>query len=103
MPDLIARGPKSTDTWRRPLPTGEPVGLGRDPGVWDVPWDSFLSRHHAELVWMDDRLTVRRLSGATNPGFRQGRPVDLFEVAVGASCVIVRPGFGLADADSAPP
>jgi adenylate cyclase len=75
MADLIAQGPGSGEHWRRPLPEGRAVVLGREAD-WDVPWERFLSRRHAELTWQDGRLAVRRLPSGHNPLFTQGEAAD---------------------------
>src|SRR6185312_7720573 len=89
MADLIAQGPRPEDNWRRALPPGEDVVLGRDPNAWNVPWESYLSRRHAELKWHGGRLKVRKLSSAANPIFHAGKPDDSFELTpIGGAFVI---------------
>jgi adenylate cyclase len=97
MPDLIARGPDPADSWRRQLPADEPVVLGSADGAWAVPWDPFVSRRHAELTWRNNRLKVRKVAGATNPLFHNGRPSDAFEVQLGGAFVIGRTVFAVAE------
>ena len=74
MPDLIAQGIEAQQRWRRTLPEGEPIVLGRLGGVWAVPWDHQVSRRHASLLWNGGRLEVvaaaRRPKPAVPP--RQG-------------------------------
>lgn len=76
MADLIAQGGGSADRWRRRLPVGEVIVLGRAAGVWSVPWDLHISRHHAQLFWDGRRLEVRKLPEARNPIFFRGRRVE---------------------------
>jgi adenylate cyclase len=96
MSDLIAQGPRPEDNWRRPLPAGEAVVIGRDPDVWNVPWESYLSRRHAELTLNNGRLRVRRMYGTTNPVFHSGKPADSFELAPSGAFVIGHTLFTLA-------
>jgi len=96
MSDLIAQGPRPENNWRRPLPPDESVVLGRDADVWNVPWESYLSRRHAELTWQHGRLRVRKLNGASNPLFHAGKPSDSFELAPAGAFVIGHTLFTLA-------
>ncbi len=75
MANLIAQGGKAEDRWRRRLPLGEPILLGRSASDWSVPWDMQISRRHAELLWDGRRLRVRKLPEARNPIFFHGRQV----------------------------
>ncbi|MDB5312515.1 MAG: cyaA [Gemmataceae bacterium] len=102
MPDLIAQGPRPDDNWRRPLPPGAPVTLGRDPAAWPVPWESFLSHRHAELTWRAGRLKVRRVAGSANPVFHNGKPEDAFDLPPGGAFVIGRTVFTVADRRATP-
>lgn len=94
---LIAQGPNPTDTWRQALPPTGTVILGREPGAWNVSWEPFLARRHAELTLKIDRLKVRRLATAANPLFHAGKPCETVEVQPGGSFVIGRTVFTLAD------
>jgi adenylate cyclase len=94
MADLIAQGPRPEDNWRRALPPGEAVVIGRDADAWNVPWEPYLSRRHAELKWHGGRLKVHKLSAAANPIFHAGKPDDSFELAlIGGAFVIGRTLF----------
>ncbi|HEY2908620.1 MAG TPA: adenylate/guanylate cyclase domain-containing protein [Gemmataceae bacterium] len=88
MSDLIAQGPRPEDNWRRPLPPGSSVVLGRDADAWAVPWEPYLSRRHAELTWRSGRLRVRRLPAAANPIYHGGKHDDIFELPPAGSFVI---------------
>jgi adenylate cyclase len=96
MSDLIAQGPRPEDNWRRPLPVGETIVLGRDPDAWAVPWESYLSRRHVELTWQNGKLKVRRVPGSANPLFHAGKPLDAFEIASAGAFVIGHTLFSLA-------
>lgn len=96
MSDLIAQGPRPEDNWRRPLPDGEAVVIGRDPDVWNVPWESYLSRRHAELTLNHGRLRVRKVHGASNPLYHAGHPAESFELAPAGAFVIGHTLFTLA-------
>lgn len=97
MPDLIAQGPGPNHRWRRRLIEGEPVGLGRESPRFAVPWDSHISRLHAELLWSDPWLQISRVDQARNPIFFQGREQERFEIQVGEHFVIGSTTFTLAD------
>lgn len=54
--------------WRRQIPPSEVVRLGRAPRTgWAVPWDALISREHAELQVVGNRVRVRRLEASRNP------------------------------------
>jgi len=97
MPDLIAQGKELQHRWRRPLPEGQPVVLGRASGVWSVPWDPHISRQHAELTWKSDRLEVVQLSTARNPIYVRGNESARFSLLPGEHFVIGDSTFILAD------
>ncbi len=97
MPDLIAQGTEIQQRWRRPLPEGQEIVLGRLCGVWSVPWDNQVSRRHAGLSWNGRRLLVRRLPEAKNPVFLKGRRKDRIELAPGEHFVVGQTTFTLAD------
>jgi adenylate cyclase len=97
MPDLIAQGIEPQQRWRRTLPEGEPVVLGRQGSAWAVPWDHHVSRRHVELLWNGSRLTVVRLAEARNPLFLRGKETDRCWLAPGEHFVIGQTTFTLAD------
>ena len=78
------------------------VVLGREPDAWNVPWEPFLARRHAELTLQGGRLKVRRLAAAANPVFHAGKPADSFELQPGGAFVIGRTVFTLADPSTRP-
>ena len=97
MPDLIAQGPEPQQRWRRTLPEGEAVVLGRSAGVWAVPWDQHVSRRHVEVKLENNRLRVHCLPGARNPAFYRGREAESFRLASGEHFVIGSTTFTLSD------
>ncbi len=97
MPDLIAQGPEPKHRWRRSLPCGKKVVIGRTAGLWITPWDDRVSQRHVEICWEYGRLLVERLPAARNPIFFHGQNVDSFFVAPGEHFVIGETAFTLAD------
>jgi len=97
MPDLIAQGVEAQQRWRRTLPEGQPVVLGRAAGIWAVPWDQHVSRRHVRLRFNGRRLDVARLAEARNPIFFQGKEENRFSIAPGEHFVIGQTTFTLAD------
>jgi adenylate cyclase len=95
MSDLIAQGEEAQQRWRRRLPRGDRVILGRSSGVWAVPWDPRISRRHAELLWDGQQLQVFRLPTARNPVFHRGQESARFAVAPGDHFVIGHTRFTL--------
>lgn len=83
MLDVIATGPEMGQRWRRQLAEDAVVRLGRMPkNGWDVPWDMRVSREHADLELLGDKLRVCCLKTATNAVYYQGEPFR--EVVVNA-------------------
>ncbi len=97
MPDLIAQGVAPEHRWRRTLPPEQTCILGRDAGFWSVPWDSRISRRHAELCWQEGRLEVRRIADSRNPVFVRGREESVFTVLPGEHFVVGDTSFTLTD------
>ncbi|MBU4273458.1 MAG: adenylate/guanylate cyclase domain-containing protein [Planctomycetes bacterium] len=97
MPDLIAQGTEAQQRWRRPLPEGQEIVLGRFGGVWAVPWDHQVSRRHVGLSWNGRRLEVQRLPEAKNPVFLHGKEAERFELSPGEHFVVGQTTFTLAD------
>jgi adenylate cyclase len=83
MMELIVTGPEATQEWRRELPDGEVIRLGRAPrSGWAVPWDLLISREHCELRLTGKQLSVKRLEAARNPVYFN--EVDTKEFLIGA-------------------
>jgi adenylate cyclase len=89
MADLLVQGPNPNQQWRRALPAGQAIVIGRDAGDWSVPWEPWLSRRHAELTWREAGfLTVQRLPTARNPIFFAGQESNRCDVPAGSHFVI---------------
>ena len=97
MPDLIAQGTEAQQRWRRTLPEGETIVLGRLGGAWAVPWDRQVSHRHASLLWNGSALEVVRLPDARNAVFLRGIEVDRCTIRPGEHFVIGQTNFTLAD------
>ena len=105
MPDLIAQGADFRKRWRRPLPAGEDVVLGRGEDVvlgrgeesWEIAWDKKISHQHATIQWQGDHLQVTKYQQAANPIFYQGDEQLSFEVPIGGHFVIGETTFSVAD------
>lgn len=88
MADLIAQGQKSHHRWRRKLPVGQTVVLGREGHSWATPWDEQVSRRHCELCYRGGQLVVTRLENARNAIYFRGHPSQKFTVRAGENFVI---------------
>ena len=97
MTDLIAQGEKKLQRWRRRLPDGQTVVLGRGCGEFSADWDDRISRRHAELCWQRGRLKVSQLPSARNPIFADGTEKTHFEVRPGEQFVIGQTRFVVTD------
>ncbi len=97
MPDLIAQGTEAQQRWRRTLPEGETIVLGRLGGGWAVPWDRQVSHRHATLRWNGRTLEVARLADAPNAIFLRGIEVERCTIRPGEHFVIGQTNFTLVD------
>jgi adenylate cyclase len=97
MSDLIAQGEEPQQRWRRTVPEGETLVLGRSAGVWAVPWDQHISRRHVELDFDGRRLRVSCLGEARNPVFYRGKEAQSFQLGHGEHFVIGNTTFTLSD------
>ena len=97
MADLIAQGSTPEERWRRKLPPGVRIALGRQAGAWSTPWDDRISRRHVILVADDGKLQVEVLEAARNPVFYRGHKSDRFSVQPGEHFVIGQTTFTFAD------
>jgi adenylate cyclase len=93
MLELIAEAEGRGEQWSREFPADKTIVLGT--GEWDVPWDKWISRRHAELTWRRERLRVKKVSGAANPIFFRGKELESFDVRPGERFVIGRTTFTL--------
>lgn len=100
MADLIAQGTDTQQRWRRSLPVGRPIILGRTEGAWNVAWDDRVSRRHAELVWDGQELEVRQVAEARNPIFVKGEPAERFRIEPGEHFVVGQTIFTLTDEEA---
>jgi adenylate cyclase len=97
MPDLIAQGPLPNERWRRKLPLGTSIVIGRTAGAWSISWDERISRKHVEVAWHEGRLHVQVLPDARNPVFFRGHKADSFDLRPGDHFVIGQTTLTLAD------
>ncbi|MCI0358580.1 MAG: adenylate/guanylate cyclase domain-containing protein [Planctomycetaceae bacterium] len=97
MPDLIAQGPLPEQRWRRKLPPGATLVIGRAAGIWSTPWDERISRKHVELTWLEGRAHVSVAADARNPVFFRGHKADKFDLRPGDHFVIGQTTFTLVD------
>jgi tRNA A-37 threonylcarbamoyl transferase component Bud32 len=82
--EFVAIGPEPGQRWRRPIPSGEVIRLGRIPNRgWEVPWDLRISREQADLVLEGNRLRVRCLDEARNPAYFSGATLREFTIGLG--------------------
>ncbi len=82
--ELAAYGPEPSMKWRRTIPIGKSVRIGRAPANgWAVPWDQRISREHADLVLSEGAIIVRCLEQAKNAANFDGQRVREFTVRPG--------------------
>ncbi len=99
MAELVAQGPRPEHRWRKVLPEGKPVVLGRLSAPWDVPWDDRISRRHATLCWTGECLDVQRIPESRNAIFYRGQRRDQFSARLGEHFVIGQTTFALVQAE----
>jgi adenylate cyclase len=96
MLELIVNGPEPNQQWRREIPTGEVVRLGRAPrSGWAVPWDLLISREHCEISLAGESIAVKRLDAARNPVYFQEVDTREFTIAAGQGFRIGQTHFQL--------
>jgi adenylate cyclase len=78
--ELQAEGPQRDQHWRRKLPEGVSLELGRAGRELEVGWDAQISRHHARVQLCGERLQVEQLPEARNPILFQGKEQREFEL-----------------------
>lgn len=82
--ELVAIGPEPSMKWRRTIPHGKAIRLGRLPADgWAVSWDQRISREHADILLQDGVLTVRCLDAAKNPAHYRDQSSREVNVAPG--------------------
>lgn len=102
MLELIVSGPEPTQQWRRELPPGEVVRLGRAPrSGWAIPWDLLISREHCEVQLDGNQLAVKRLDSARNPVYYEEVDTRDFMIGAGQGFRIGQTLFQLVSADIA--
>ena len=100
MAELVVSGPEPMQRWRRPIPQGEVIRLGRAPrSGWAVPWDALISREHAEVQLVSGQLRVRRLDSARNPIYYEEADNADFLVKAGEQFRIGRTVFQMVAAE----
>lgn len=100
MAELVVCGPEPMQRWRRPIPPGETIRLGRAPrSGWAVPWDALISREHAELQMVSGQVRVRRLDASRNPIYYQEAESSDFLLSAGEQFRIGRTMFQVVSAD----
>lgn len=93
---LVANGPEAGQSFRRALPEGVTIRIGRAPQRgWAVPWDLYISREHADVTLRDGQLHVRCADEATNPAFFQGKQQREFTADAGEPFRIGKTTFTL--------
>ena len=73
---LVAQGPAAHHRWRRSIPAGKTVTIGRAEDCWQVDWDSQVSRKHCDLTANGDSLVISMRSEASNPVFVNGEAIE---------------------------
>lgn len=96
MLELSAQGPELRQRQRWILRVGDRPLLGRDPDLpITIPWDSAISRRHAQLIVQDDAVEVHRMAGTANPLFYHGTAVDHCVLSAGGHFVLGATTFRL--------
>lgn len=96
MLELLVNGPEPNQQWRREIPAGEVVRLGRAPrSGWAVPWDLLISREHCEISLAGSGISVKRLDAARNPVYFQEVDTREFTIAAGQGFRIGQTRFQL--------
>jgi len=96
MLELLVTGPDPTKQWRREIPSGETIRIGRAPrNGWAVSWDPLISREHCELSLEGRKLRVTRLDSARNPVYFENRDERTFVLQAGQGFRVGQTNFQL--------
>lgn len=89
---LIAQGKTFENRWRRSIPVGVEIVLGRTAPQLGVGWDAQISRQHITVKLKtqgtETSLSVAVTEGASNPVFFRGKALARFKVKPGEHFVI---------------
>jgi len=89
---LIAQGKTFENRWRRSIPLGVEIVLGRSAPQLGVGWDDQISRQHITIKLKtqgtETSLSVAVVEGASNPVFFRGKALERFKVKPGEHFVI---------------
>jgi adenylate cyclase len=97
--ELLIQGPEPHWRSKVRLDHSRPLVLGRSLEVdVPVPWESYLSRRHAQLTLLGGSLRVEQLPGARNPMFVEGTPREQFTLRCGEQFVVGRTAFHFVEA-----
>ncbi|MEM7228386.1 MAG: adenylate/guanylate cyclase domain-containing protein [Planctomycetota bacterium] len=89
MLELVVIGPEPDQRWRRPLPSGRTIRIGRAvTNGWAIPWDKMISREHADLRLSGQTLHVRCLDRALNAAELDGEEHRELEIRAGQRFLI---------------
>ncbi|MDA0810361.1 MAG: adenylate/guanylate cyclase domain-containing protein [Planctomycetota bacterium] len=84
MLELMVNGVEANQQWRREIPAGEVIRIGRAPrSGWAVPWDLLISREHCEIVLKGQSIGVKRLDAARNPVYLNEVDTREFNISPG--------------------
>jgi adenylate cyclase len=84
MLELMVNGPEANQQWRREIPAGEVIRIGRAPrSGWAVPWDLLISREHCEIELKGQSIGVKRLDAARNPVYLNEVDTREFNISAG--------------------
>lgn len=94
MAELIINGHHDSQHLRLSLEQRRMLVLGRgERADLAVPWDLLISRQHAQIRWISDKLQVRKLESGRNAIFFRGRECQEFELALGEEFQIGKTTF----------
>lgn len=95
---------QSPNTLRVPLNLSEQILLGRSSkAALPIPWDPAISREHATIMLVDDKLQLQCLPTARNPAVFNEQPAYHFMVEVGQEFRIGSTNFRLEEEASPEP
>lgn len=102
MLEIIAKSQALKKQRRKEINNGDVLCIGRQPkDGWAVPWDTLISREHAELAVKDGKVTIRRLDSGRNEIHYKGKTPKSFTLKTGEKFQIGRTIFEVADTGAA--
>ncbi|CAN5844268.1 adenylate/guanylate cyclase domain-containing protein [soil metagenome] len=100
MAELIAVGVNGDQYWRRVMPVGLPLVIGRRHGTLSVPKDPTIHGAHVQIQWNGHVLRVCKVAPEKKPIQFRGRPVSEATLRLGEKFALGQTTFSLVEEEA---